>query len=59
MLISTGRHGYEAAYAAKIVARRRRKAAAKITAKPVTTAPLRLGLADLKRAASVRKAAAP
>ena len=49
----------EAAYAAKIAARRRRRAAAKIAAKPVTTAPPRLGLADLKRAALVRKAAAP
>jgi ProP effector len=49
----------EAAYAAKIAARRRRKAAAKIAAKPVTTASPRLGLADLKRAALVRKAAAP
>jgi ProP effector len=49
----------EAAYAAKIVARRRHKSAAKIAAKPITTAPLRLGLADLKRAALVRKAAAP
>jgi ProP effector len=49
----------EAAYAAKIVARRRRRAAAKIAAKPVTTARPRLGLVDLKRAALVRKAAAP
>jgi sRNA-binding protein len=49
----------EAAYAAKIVARRRHKSAAKpIAAKPITTAPPRLGLADLKRAAIERKAAA-
>jgi ProP effector len=49
----------EAAYAARIVARRQRKVAAEPNAaKPATAAPPRLGLVDLKRAALVRKAAA-
>lgn len=48
----------QAEHAARIIARRRQNKTAKpITAKAVTTAPPRLGLADLKREALVRKAA--